>query len=124
MRVAKVLGALLLVGALAGACGGDSGGADAGADAATGGGGGGSTTLSADDLQFNPTDLSAAAGDTVEFTNDDDVEHSFTVEELEIDEDADAGDSVSVDLGDAEPGTYDFICKYHPDMTGSLEVTG
>ena len=122
MRIAKVIGALLLVGALAGACGGDSAEDTSGGAATTGGAGGGSVTLGADDLVFNPTDLSAAAGDTIDFTNDDDVKHSFTVEELDIDEDADAGDSVSVSLGDAEPGTYDFICKYHPDMTGTLEV--
>lgn len=122
MRIARVIGALLLVGALAGACGGDSAEDTSGGGAATGGGGGGSVTLSADDLQFSPTDLSAAAGDTIEFSNDDDVKHSFTVEEADIDEDADAGESVSVSLGDAEPGSYDFICKYHPDMTGSLEL--
>ena len=122
MRIARVVGALLLVGALAGACGGDSAENTAGGGATSGGGGGGSVTLSADDLEFNPTDLSAAAGDTIEFTNDDDVKHSFTLEEVDIDEDADAGESVSVSLGDAEPGSYEFICKYHPDMTGTLEV--
>ena len=122
MRIARVIGALLLVGALAGACGGDSAEDTSGGGATSGSGGGGSVTLSADDLVFNPTDLSAAAGDTIEFTNDDDVKHSFTLEEFDIDEDAEAGDSVSVSLGDVEPGSYEFICKYHPDMTGTLEV--
>ena len=123
MKIAKFVGALLLVGALAGACGGDSGGDAPAADPAPGGGGG-AVTLSAQDIQFSPTDLSAASGDTIEFDNADDVKHSFTAEELEIDEDVEAGESVSIDLGEAEAGSYDFICKYHPDMTGTLEITG
>jgi plastocyanin len=118
-RMWKVLGTVLLVGALAGACGGDSGGDAEGGDA----GGGGSVAVSAADFAFSPTSLTAAAGDTIEFSNDDDAKHSFTAEEAGIDEDADAGQSVSIDLGEAEAGTYDFICKYHPNMKGTLEIT-
>ncbi len=45
-------------------------------------------------------------------------------EEADLDEDVDAGDSVTIDLGGVEAGTYDFLCEYHPDqMTGTLEVT-
>lgn len=120
----KVLGALLLVGALAGACGGDSGGDSESTEAGGGSGGGGSVTLTAADFAFSPDAVTAAAGDTIEFSNDDDAKHSFTAEEAGIDEDADAGESVSIDLGDAEAGTYDFVCKYHPEMTGTLEITG
>ncbi len=40
-----------------------------------------------------------------------------------MDEDVDGGASVTVDLGDVEPGSYEFVCEYHPDtMTGTLEV--
>ena len=116
------MGALLLVTALLGAaCGGD------GADASGGGGGeggGGSVSLSASDFEFSPASLTAAAGDTIEFSNDDEGKHSFTAEEAGLDEDADGGESVSISTGGVEAGTYDFICKYHPNMKGTLEITG
>lgn len=67
--------------------------------------------------------MTAAAGDSIEFTNDDDATHSFTVQEANIDEEVDAGASTTIAV-DVDPGTYDFICKFHDDMTGTLEVTG
>jgi plastocyanin len=45
-------------------------------------------------------------------------------EDAGIDEDVDAGGSVSIPLTGVEPGSYDFFCEYHPDsMTGTLEVS-
>lgn len=118
MKSGRMLVAVLVVGVLAGACGGD----DA-PDASAGGDEGGAVTLTAADFAFSPADISAGAGDTIEFTNEDDTEHSFTSEEAGLDEDAEAGGSVSISLADVEPGSYDYVCKYHPEMTGSLEVT-
>jgi plastocyanin len=121
-RLFAVLGFVALLGA---ACGGgdDSGGEASGGGG--GGGGGGTTTLTASDFAFSPTSLTVAAGDSIEVTNEDDAEHNFTAEDVGLDEDIEPGSSVTIDVGDAEPGTYDFHCEYHPDtMTGTLEVTG
>jgi plastocyanin len=112
---------LALVAVLGVACGGDDGGTDTGAPADDGG----AVTLTASNFAFQPASLTAAAGGTIEFTNDDDAEHSFTAEDAGIDEDVEAGDSTTIDLADVEPGSYDYFCKYHKDtMTGTLEVTG
>ena len=117
---------LLLLGA---ACGGDEdGGSTESTDSGsttedTGDTGGGSVTLTASNFAFDPSELSAAAGDTIEFTNEDDAPHTFTADDASIDEEVDAGGSTTIDLADVEPGTYDFVCKIHPDMTGTLEVT-
>ncbi len=122
MKVVKLFPAIALVALTAVACGGGDeaepqGGGDDGA-AAT------SVTLTASDFSFEPTDLTVAAGGTIEYTNEDDVEHNFTAEEADLDEDVDPMGSTTIDLGDVEPGTYDFLCEYHPeDMTGTLEVT-
>src|SRR5687767_4169815 len=118
VRVGKLFVGLLVVGVLVGGCGGD----DA-PEASSGGDESGSVTLTAADFAFSPADLSAGAGDTIEFTNEDDTEHSFTSEEAGIDEDAEGGGSVSISLADVEPGSYEYVCKYHPEMTGNLEVT-
>lgn len=117
-RLIIVLACFALVGA---ACGGD----DEGSDGATGDGGGSeSVTLTASDFAFQPESLSVASGGTIEFTNEDDAEHNITAEDAGVDEDVDPNGSVTVDLADVEPGSYEFICEYHPDsMTGTLEVT-
>jgi plastocyanin len=110
----------LLVAVLSGGCGGDDP-----VPAADGGDGAGeSVALTAADFAFEPSSLSAAAGSTIEFSNEDDAKHNFTVEEAGLDEDADAASSVSISLANVEPGSYEFFCEYHRDsMTGTLEVT-
>lgn len=120
MRSTRFFVALTLVALVAIACGGDDTPA-----ADTGDTGGGAATLTASNFAFDPASLTAAAGSSVEFTNDDDVEHNFTAEDLGIEQDVEGGESATIDLGDAEPGTYDFFCKYHKDtMTGTIEITG
>ena len=122
MKLMRVLAALSIVALLGAACGGDD---DTGGATGDGGGGGGSVTLTAADFAFDPESLSVAAGDTIELVNEDDTEHNITVEDADIDEDVDPGDTTTVDVGEVEAGSYDFFCEYHPDqMTGTLEVTG
>ena len=121
-------GALLLVLMVIGvACGGDdtssdtaddTGDTEAAEDAGSAG------TLTAANFAFDPVSLTAASGDSIEFTNEDEAEHNFTAEDADIDVDVDAGGSATIDLTDVEPGSYDFYCEYHKDsMTGTLEVT-
>jgi plastocyanin len=119
------------------ACGGDDGGSGgAGATSAetgtvetqtsepdTGAEGGGEVEVKAEDFQFDPTDVEVASGDTIAVKNDSaSVPHTFTVTDTDIDEslDPDASAKVAIDL---DPGTYDFICTIHPQMTGTLTVT-
>ena len=122
-------GALLLVLMVIGvACGGDDASTettDDSADTEPAEDAGGSGALVAANFAFDPTSLSAASGDSIEFTNEDEAEHNFTAEDAGLDVDVDAGGSATIDLTDVEAGSYDFFCKYHKDsMTGTLEVTG
>ena len=119
---------MVMVAVLVAACGGDGGettdGGGGGGDDAGGGGVGSSVTLTAANFAFEPESLTAATGDSIEYMNEDDAEHNISAEEAGLDEDVEAGSSTTVNLADVEPGTYDFICKYHPDsMKGTLEVT-
>jgi plastocyanin len=123
----KLLAAAGIVALLATACGGDDGGE---ASAAEDGGGSGSgsgaagVTLTAEDFSFDPGTVTAAAGDTIELSNEGEAPHNLQAEDAGLDQDVDPGESVSIDLADVEPGTYDFICKFHPDdMKGTLEIT-
>ena len=111
-----LIAAVVFVALLGAACGGDDGGAASD-------GGGGSVTLTAKDFKWDTSSLTASAGDSIEVVNEDDAEHNLTIEDADVDEDVEAGESVTVDLGDVEPGSYEFFCEYHPDtMTGTLEV--
>ena len=115
-----------MVALLAAACGGDDGESTNGGGTGGGGegGGGGAVTLTAANFAFQPESLTAAVGDSIEFTNEDDAKHNITAEDAGLDEDVDAASSTTVDLADVEPGSYDFFCEYHPDsMKGTLEVT-
>ena len=120
MNVRRTLVAVGMAGVLLAACGGDEGGTEANG----GGGGGAAATLTASDFAFDPETVTIAAGDGIELTNEGEAEHNITAEDAGLDEDVDAGDSVTVDTSGVEPGTYDFICEYHPEqMKGTLEVT-
>jgi len=121
VSIKRLLVALAIIAMVGAACGGD----DDSGNGGSGNGGGGAVTLTASEFKFDPESLSAAAGDSIEYSNEDDAEHNFTVEDAGLDEDVEPGSSITIDLADVEPGTYDFFCEYHPDsMQGTLEVTG
>jgi plastocyanin len=114
MRTRRTLFAAVVLGVLVfSACGGDDGG-------------GGSETLqvTARDFEFADTSPTAPADTevTVEFTNEGEQEHSFTVEELDVEVEAEGGESAETSFT-AEAGTYEFHCEYHPEqMRGELTV--
>ena len=73
------------------------------------------------DVQFAPRTLTIAVGDTVTWTNSDSMPHTATSED-------DAFDSGNMDEGQSfsftftEPGTYEYRCDYHSEMTGTIVV--
>jgi plastocyanin len=109
----RLLAPLAVVALVAGGCGGD--------DGADGGGVG----LTATDNAFDPSSLSVSAGDTIALTNDGEALHNLTIEEAGVDEDVEAGQSVSIALpADLEAGDYEMVCEYHASagMTGTITV--
>ena len=108
-------GALLLTAA----CGGDD---DGGSEENGGDSGGGTVAVTAANFAFDPSEVTAAAGDTIEFTNEDDAPHTFTAEEAGIDEEVDPSGSTSISLEGVEAGEYEFVCTIHPEMTGTLTI--
>ena len=124
VRLAAALCAVALV---LGACGGSEDEGDTGSseDALAGqcGGSGGTVfSVEAADFQYEPSELSAAPGEqvTVEFTNQDDAPHTFTIDDLDCDTGSvDPGQSaeLSFTMPDTETG---WICTIHPDMVGTL----
>lgn len=121
MKLKKLLTLMSLLALLATACGGDTddtGGAD---DT----GGGESPTLETPDNEFQPSEFEVPAGETeITLDNTGQAEHNFSNEELGVDEDVAPGEQATFTV-DAEPGTYQFVCRYHESvgMTGTMTVT-
>jgi plastocyanin len=77
-----------------------------------------------DDGSFDPETLRLAAGDevTVEVTNDDSTAHDFAIESLDL-------NTGTVESGEVANATFtvpdegvEFVCTFHPDMTGRIEI--
>lgn len=85
-------------------------------------------TVRAGDLWFKPERIEASNGAPLNITvrNDGDVFHDFTIDELDLMIDVEAGDTVTAGLPDVEPGTYDFYCSVpghaQAGMTGTLVI--
>ena len=96
--------------------------------------GGGETSVAMTEYEFEPNDLSVAAGDTIALTNDGQVPHNMTIVEGEAtgggaevaaSDDLAGGESASFAV-DAEPGDYGFLCTIpgHAEdgMVGTIKV--
>jgi plastocyanin len=105
-RISIGLVALALLGA---ACGGGNGGGET------------TDTLTMVDNEFQPSSFTAAS-DTLSVTNDGQALHSFTLTDGSVDQDVAPGESTEIDISGLGGGTFDFVCKYHPEMTGSVTV--
>ena len=119
------VGALLAVMMLAAsACSSDSSTTDTGgttAPSATGGGGGGSAeTMTIKDFAFDPSTLTVSGSTTIEITNEDDAEHSFTLDDDSVSQDVEPGATETVTIDPA--ASIGFHCEFHPEMTGSITV--
>jgi plastocyanin len=90
----------------------------------------GSDTLDVevDDFYFEPTVLEGEAGQalTVNVANEGDAPHTFTVDELQIDQELQPGDSGTVEVSFPDSGALVFYCRFHADggMLGGLSVGG
>jgi plastocyanin len=114
----------------------DSGGGGGGAaeteqpaDEGGGSGGGGGAEVGMRNIQFDPADVTIAAGETVTWTNNEGVPHD--VEKTSgPGRKFSSGPEGGMMEGDTfeqtfdRPGTYEYVCRVHaPGMAGTIEVT-
>ena len=81
--------------------------------------------IDAGDDYFDPTVLTGSGGSrvTLVVTNSGEAIHSFTSDELQIDEDIEIGKSIKIAMTLPRNGRVVFICRYHEygGMVGALE---
>lgn len=78
-------------------------------------------TVKVKDFAFDPAEITVAAGDTIEWVNEDVVAHTATVKGgWEVMLDPGKSGTHVVEAGD----TVDYYCRFHPNMTGKITVSG
>ncbi len=88
-----------------------------------GGGGGGPMTIDVGDRIYRPASVTVSPGTTITWRNIDDRPHTVT-------DRAGSFDSGIFDTGGTytrtfdTPGTFQYFCTLHPDMVGTVSVTG
>ena len=86
-----------------------------------GGGGGGGTGASIDITEFAfPAETQVAAGQPLTVTNDTGSAHTITADDGTFNMEIPAGESIELTV--SEPGSYDYHCNFHSNMTGVLVV--
>ena len=73
-----------------------------------------------DKMKFDPPNVSAHVGDTIEWASSDFVAHTATAKNKDWDVAIPAKGAGSVTL--AHPGEIDYFCRFHPNMTGQIAV--
>lgn len=114
-----VTGVVAMVAALGGLVAADAARAGGGCHGAPGGAAPGDA-VTIELCAFVPSVLHAAPGQTVTFTNNDDVPHTVTGANWGDTRNLARGDSVSFVFEDE--GTYAFSCVLHPGMVGAVVV--
>ncbi len=83
------------------------------------------STVAIKDFAFSPATITVKAGTTVTWTNQDSAAHTVTSESSS----KESFDSGSMAKGKTfshtfkTAGTFNYICTFHPDMMGKVEVT-
>jgi plastocyanin len=72
------------------------------------------------DLAYLPAEITARVGDTIQWVNDDFVDHTATAKTGEWDVMIGAGKPAEVQLTRA--GTIEYFCRFHPGMTGKITI--
>ncbi len=72
-------------------------------------------------LVFTPAAVTAKAGDTIVWDNKDILQHTATATDKTFDVLLPAGKTGSTVV--TKIGTFDYFCKFHPNMKGRVTVT-
>jgi plastocyanin len=73
---------------------------------------------------FGPDSLTVRAGDTITWTNRDRATHTVTGVDGDLLESSDLGDGATYEVTFEAPGSFEYICKFHPNMQGTIVVEG
>jgi plastocyanin len=103
------------------ACGGGSGGGASSPGSSAGQASSTGDSVSIKDFAYSPPDLTVSAGTMLKFTNQDSTNHTATASGGAFDTGTiGKGESKVVSL--QSPGTFAYVCSFHPFMHGTITV--
>ena len=80
----------------------------------------GTITVTIEKMAFSPMEITARAGDTIEWVNKDAFAHTATLKGgWEVMLPVGKSGSITVDAA----GAVDYFCRFHPNMKGRITVT-
>jgi plastocyanin len=74
------------------------------------------------DFAYSPNPIEIAAGDTVTWTNQDEVPHTATGEDRDVLQSGTIAPGASFSQAFPEAGEFGYFCEFHPNMTGTIVV--
>jgi plastocyanin len=74
------------------------------------------------DFAYSPNPIEIAAGDTVTWTNQDEVPHTATGEDRDVLQSGTIAPGASFSQVFPDAGEFGFFCEFHPNMTGTIVV--
>jgi plastocyanin len=74
------------------------------------------------DFAYSPNPIEINAGDTVTWTNQDEVPHTATGEDRDVLQSGTIAPGASFSQVFPEAGEFGFFCEFHPNMTGTVVV--
>jgi plastocyanin len=72
--------------------------------------------------RFRPATLTIALGTTVRWFNDDALPHTVSAADASWDS-GNVAPGATFERSYDLPGTYPYVCRYHPGMAGTIVVT-
>lgn len=121
--IVGVLAAALLVGSVVGLTRTrESGGGEAPVEAAAPGEA--VSAIEIVDFTFSPKEATLAVGDTLTWTNVDSAVHTVTGKENELLLSDDLAQDATYEVTFDEAGTFEYFCKFHRNMVGTITVEG
>lgn len=100
---------------------GDMGGMMGGGGPETTGAASGRGEVTIEDFRFQPTTFNVTPGTVITWTNEDGAPHTATARDASFD----TGRLGKGDGGEVTfdtPGTFEYVCSYHPSMEGRVVV--
>ncbi|MCI0636972.1 MAG: cupredoxin domain-containing protein [Actinobacteria bacterium] len=118
----RAVAVVFALGFVLAACGGDDdgGGEETGGTTGTETGDGAGAAITIADFTFDPNTITVSGPTEVTITNNDDVAHTFTLDDDSVDQEIAGGESATVTV-DVSASTG-WVCRFHPTMTGTVEV--
>lgn len=83
----------------------------------------GAVQAEATGFAFTPDPITAATGEAITWTNGDPAPHTVTLDDGTCDT-GEFGQGETGTLRFNAPGTYAYHCAVHPNMKGTIEITG